>query len=203
MTVKLDLKRAERRIFRSYWSDGLLDMFVGASVLVIGLGWWAGAFVPSLAAPMVAFFLWGTVRKRVTEPRLGSVVFGERRRHDLWYGLVAIASLGLVVGGNLVTRTWMSNGHSGLAEWFAPAIPTTILAAMALSASAALGLWRFAGYGILLGATAIAAAATKGEPWHALIVAGTSITICGVLMLWAFLRHHPLPPAGQAQRTGS
>lgn len=203
MNMKPNMKRAERRVFRAYWSDGLLDMFVGLSVLTIGLGWWVDLFTPSLAAPVVACFFWRAAHERLVEPRMGSVVFSTRRRHDMLQGLIAIASLGLVVGGNLVTRIWMGKGHSGFAEWFAPAIPATIVAAMALSTAAAFGLWRFVGYGLLFSAVGLTVAAAKSEPWFALIAGGAGVIICGLLMLRTFFHRHPLPSARREVGAGS
>ena len=194
MPTQSILTKAERRIFRAFWQDGLLDIIAGAAVALIGAGWLFGAFVPSLALPIVGVFVWQEARRRITEPRLGSVEFSEGRVRDIRYGLIAIVSLGLVVGGNLVTRIWLADSPTPFSRWFAPAIPAAIIAAMSLSGAAALGLWRFVGYGAVFGAAGLTVAAVEGEPWWALIGGGAVVTLCGAAMLARFLRRFPKLP---------
>ena len=80
------LKAVDRKIFTSYFQDGLLDIFLAAFVLMFAVG-------PFLSGPLGDF--WGTViflpffglvylilryiRKRVVSPRIGSVTWGEMR----------------------------------------------------------------------------------------------------------------------------
>ena len=109
-----NLAKVEQRIFRSYWQDGLLDLLVGVSAVLIGGCWLSGVSVLSLGVPIVTIFFWIWIRRRVTEPTLGHVVFSPKRQHDLKHGLIAILALGLVVGGNLITRIWRHGEPSSL-----------------------------------------------------------------------------------------
>ena len=144
-----------------------------------------------LASPIVATLVWQAVRKRVTEPRLGSVVFSAKRRQDLNHGLVAILSLGLVVGGSLITRVWWGDLHSSFTQWFAPAIPATIVAAMSLSFAAAFALWRFVGYSVFFALAGLIVAAVGLEPWWGLIIGGIAVMICGAVMFSRFIHDFP------------
>ncbi len=191
MKKNLNFAKAERRVFHAYWQDGLLDLVAGATAMLIGVGWFLDVFVAILGLPIVAVFVWQAVRQRVTEPRLGSVVFSAQRRRDLKHGLVAILSLGLVVGGNLVTRLWLGDSHSALAQWFAPAIPATIVAAMSLSCAVALGLWRFVGYAGFFALAGLIVAAAGLEPWWGLMIGGVAVMICGAVMLSQFIHNFP------------
>lgn len=195
MARQPSLTLTEKRVFHAFWQDGLLDVVAGATIAGIGLGWLCGVFVPMVALPIVGVFAWQSARRRVTEPRMGSVAFSTQRRHRLVHGLIAIFSLGVVVGGNLVTRVWFGRTHSALAQWFAPAIPVTIVAAMSLSCAAALGLWRFLLYGIILFLVGLGLAGADLEPWWGLIAGGAVIAICGAVMLAAFLRDFPILPS--------
>ncbi|MGD8451905.1 MAG: hypothetical protein PVJ57_08810 [Phycisphaerae bacterium] len=190
-----NLAATEKRIFRAFWQDGLLDIVAGTTIVLIGVGWSCGVLIPMLAMPIVGIIVWQSARHRITEPRLGSVVFSARRLHQLRHGLIAILSLGLVVGGNLVTRVWLKRTDSPLATWFAPAIPVTILAAMSLSCAAALGLWRFLVYGILFAAVGLALATAEMEPWWGLVAGGAAVAAWGVIMLVTFLREFPRLPS--------
>jgi hypothetical protein len=190
MPSRPNLASTEKRLFRAFWQDGLLDLIAGVITALVGVGALCGALVPMLALPIVGVFAWQWARQRITAPRLGSVVFSPRRRHQLKHGLIAILSLGLVVGGNLVTRVWLPDVHSSLAAWFVPAIPATIVAAMCLSCSVALGLWRFLLYGLLFAAVGLGAAATGLEPWWGLVAGGAAVALSGAVMLAVFLRNY-------------
>ena len=90
MSDNKTLKAMDRKIFTSYFADGLLDIFLAAFVLMFAVG-------PFLSGPLGDF--WGTViflpffglvylilryiRKRVVSPRIGSVTWGEMRKRKL------------------------------------------------------------------------------------------------------------------------
>ena len=90
MSDNKTLKAVDRKIFKSYFEDGLLDMFLAAFVLMFAVG-------PFLSGPLGDF--WGTViflpffgvvylvlwyiRRRVVTPRIGSVKWGEMRKKKL------------------------------------------------------------------------------------------------------------------------
>jgi MFS family permease len=90
MSDNKTLKAVDRKIFTSYFEDGLLDIFLAAFVLMFAIG-------PFLSGPLGDF--WGTViflpffglvylilryiRKRVVSPKIGSVKWGEMRKRKL------------------------------------------------------------------------------------------------------------------------
>lgn len=121
------LKAVDRKIFKSYFEDGLLDLFLSAFFLMFAVG-------PFLSQPLGDF--WGTlvfwpffglvylvlryIRKRVVLPRIGSVKWGEMRKKKLrtWtiilFGLnVVFLILGVVfffrpVGTGYTISVWFS-----------------------------------------------------------------------------------------------
>ena len=101
---------------------------------------------------------------------------------------IAILSLGLVVGGNLVVKVWADKSDSASLEWFAPAIPAIIVAAMSFSCAAALGLWRFFVYGMVFVVVGETVASLKLEPWVGLLAGGGAVTAWGAVLLFRFLR---------------
>jgi MFS family permease len=90
MSNNKTLKAVDRKIFKSYFEDGLLDIFLAAFILMFAVG-------PFLSGPLGDF--WGTViflpffgvvylvlwfiRRRVVTPRIGSVKWGEMRKKKL------------------------------------------------------------------------------------------------------------------------
>ena len=76
---KIDLKKLERKAYLSYHQDGILDIFVGLSILLFGL--WILADMAHLAGAFVAIFtpIYAQVKKQITVPRLGYVKFAPSR----------------------------------------------------------------------------------------------------------------------------
>ena len=97
------LKEMDRKIFTTYFEDGLLDIFLAAFVLMFAVG-------PFLSGPLGDF--WGTVvflpfwvlvflilrfiRKRVVAPRIGSVTWGEMRKRKLRTVLIVMLIINVI-----------------------------------------------------------------------------------------------------------
>jgi len=195
MQLSSNFAKAEKRVFYAYWQDGLLDIFAGASVAVIGVCWLLGGIVATLGLPIVAICLWTAVRRRVTEPRLGRVTFTAKRSHDLKHGLIAIVSLGIVLFGFIGSKLWRHGATSAFEQWLAPAIPALLLALMCLSCAEALRLGRFVIHALAFAAGGLIAAAARFEPVWALIIGGSFVTCWGAAMLRTFLRDFPPLPS--------
>jgi len=90
MSQSMDLKEAEKKVFRTVYNDGLWDVLLGCFFLMF-------AFAPYLSTIMGDFWssavflpLWGLVylairltREYVIAPRMGVVDFGEKRKRRL------------------------------------------------------------------------------------------------------------------------
>jgi hypothetical protein len=116
MSQHLDLKQAERKVFRSAFDDGLWEVLIGCVVLMfpvalsltdLGLGdfWSSMVFVPLW---VLAYLVVRVVRRRIVVPRIGVVKLGQsHRRRLVRFNLVTIIVLlvglflGLVSAGNL------------------------------------------------------------------------------------------------------
>jgi len=93
MSQNKTLKAVDRKIFKTYFEDGLLDMFLAAFVLMFAVGpflsgplgdfWGTLIFLPFFG--MVYLVLW-YIRRRVVTPRIGSVKWGEMRKKKLRTG---------------------------------------------------------------------------------------------------------------------
>jgi len=108
MSEKLNLKELERKAWRSFFDDGLWDIYLGlllglmgASSLLDGSGlsegWAMGIYIGLLVLVMLAFW---AAKRFVTVPRIGLVKFGrERKVRRIKTALVLFASVvfGLVV----------------------------------------------------------------------------------------------------------
>jgi hypothetical protein len=103
MSSNKTLKAVDRKIFTTYFEDGLVDIFLAAFVLMFAVG-------PFLSVPLGDFWssfvflpFWGLVylvlrylRQRVVKPRLGSVTWGAMRKEKLLKGTVVMLVLNVI-----------------------------------------------------------------------------------------------------------
>ena len=87
MTTSVDLQDLERKVFRSFFQDGLWDILIGCYVLIFAVApylsttslgdfWSSVVFVPFW---LLVWLLVRTAKKRIVTPRVGQVKFGPSR----------------------------------------------------------------------------------------------------------------------------
>lgn len=193
------LGRLERRMSRAYWSDGLLDLFCGLALLGLGAAWLAEQFVWGPLVPAVLIPLWGPLRRRLTEPRLGAVELGEprqaRNRSFVLVSLFAgLAALLLVGGALLAHRRGLALPRLGV-----EALPGLIVGLAGVVTAELLELRRFfihAGAALL---AAVVVALVPGlNPGWAFLAAGASALIVGLVLRVRFVRRYPGEAEGEA-----
>jgi len=114
---QLNIKALEKKAFRSFFKDGIYDVFLGGMLLSFGLplifqefGW---IHYETMAIPLIisiivtvsalAFFVFG--KKYITAPRLGIVSFGKTRKRKMMHvklllvisALIGVATLFLTL----------------------------------------------------------------------------------------------------------
>ena len=105
MKQPLDLKSLERKAFRSFYQDGIWDIFFGLMMLAM---WVPTLFdnmdnkgirtISLILIEMMAVFFLIFGKKAITTPRLGNVNFGEKRKRRLVYIIgVNLFSLGALL----------------------------------------------------------------------------------------------------------
>ena len=148
MNKNMNLKEIERKAFRSFFQDGLWDIFLGMLMILMGLGPWLGGkmgggeieftsvaiimgilILVALAA-MVGFNL---AKKHLTTPRLGIVRFTAPRRRKI-KNLRVILWAAVVVG--LLIFISILVAADRLPTWMIPAgiFTLTCLAVLSLGA---------------------------------------------------------------------
>ena len=201
MNMDPDLKSIERKAFRSFFTDGLLEIFIGSLLLsmtagdildVIGVSYrWTYLAI----GVSVLTFIW--VKKRVTQPRIGRVVFGEKRRANK-RKLLAVILLVQVLAFCILVTVWTGHGQAGpVSGWGALArqaaagfaffiVPFGAMAWFLENAwmliPAIFGFWKEALHGFL------------PKPWIAVMtcgVGGVILAIAGLWLLVRFLRKYP------------
>jgi len=194
----IDLNELEQKAYGSRWDDGLLDLFAGVSVLLLGVLWLIpGAEAFGGIAPVLLVPIWPVARKRITEPRAGYVEFGDARRGQerrVFRSLLLVGMGALFLG---VAAYFFVRGDGRMGEdWVAiviPALPGVLVGIGAVLAGLMIGLDRLMAYGLLLMALATGFTYYGAEPGLYLAVGGAIVTVLGAIRLSRFMTAHPIP----------
>lgn len=103
MSLNKTLETADRKIFTTYFDDGLLDIFLSAFALMfvialylsvpLGDFWSSAVFLPFLG---VVYLILRIIRRRVVTPRIGSVEWGAMRKKKLRKGTTIMLILNVI-----------------------------------------------------------------------------------------------------------
>ncbi|MFC1953840.1 hypothetical protein ACFLVZ_02270 [Chloroflexota bacterium] len=200
MATDVNLKELERKIFISYFKDGLWDIYGALMLLGFGLTMVTGWDYLMLAFATLSVVLL-LLKKRVTVPRLGQVKFSvERQAKTKKSMLIAMLTgtftmlIGMVffvlASTNSLPRwldIWMGN-------YFLAAFGG-MLALLVAVAAYIVGVWRYYIYAALTFIAYVFASILRpiDMEYLPILVAGSIILISGTVILMRFLRDYPLP----------
>lgn len=193
-----DIHDLERKIYRSLWEDGLLDLFVSVGLVLIGFTWlsdvaWMGGIVPVLLIPF-----WPLAKRSISAPRAGS--FTPSRHRHAWEQrrLMALALAGVVtLGLGIVVYFYLTVRGSSGTNWLTvviPGLPGVLVAIGMGGVGVAFGLHRFLAYAVALAATGVLAALGLFGPGWAFVLGGAAVLIWGGVVLGRFVSTHPVLP---------
>lgn len=197
VNTNTDLQAIEREAYRSSYADGIIDLFVGLSLAMIGAIWiWASEYgglagiLPAVMAPTLV-----PLRKQVVEARGGYVRWSAPRRRwerrNLWGAVgVGVATFVLGIAAFLVAED-AAPGRDLLSD-LAPGLLAFILAIMAIILGVMMEHWRFFGYAAVLVTGGVVAAIDDASPGIPLLIAGIAVTAVGAVMLTRYLRANPV-----------
>jgi len=195
-TTQFETKQNDRKGYGAFFSDGLLDIFIGLGLVVAGalmfteMVWMIGIY------PAIILSVWQSSRKKT----LARMDLQGERLHQAYQSRSRAVILGLLIAGMLTFLLGVmvfiafDKIPAGVFAWFREyfLIVLGLLIALIFSGSASmLGIGRFHLYAafalaIITGGGLIGIA----FPWL-LIVFGGVITIIGVVVLIRFLGAHP------------
>jgi hypothetical protein len=196
----MDLKEIEKRVFASYFHDGMWDLYGGLILLGFGLTMltgWDYLMFPVVVVAMIPLL----IRKRIVIPRLGIVKFSPERQTRTKKSIVAAmiilsftALLGMVFfvlfTSNTMPQwleTWM---HDYFLTFFGGMIAVLITAAAFI-----VSVKRFYAYAVLVFIAFFLASILRPEDMEVIpiTVVGGLILLSGIVILVRFLRYNPLP----------
>lgn len=194
---KINLKKLERRAYSSYHQDGILDIFIGFSILLFGL--WIIADMAYMAGAFVAIFtpIYAQAKKQITVPRLGYVKFAHPRIAKMkktTLFLVIVGVLTLIPGALLFMTTKM--GILGPIQFLTEYGMIVIgLAGMVILAVVAYisEIRRLYAYSVLFSVIFITGYFLSIPFFYYLLTLGAVILLSGLYLLTLFIRSYPLP----------
>ncbi len=192
--IKDSLVEVENATYFARFNDGLLDLFIGISLLWIGASWlWfedLAAFAGLLPALVATPF--ATWRSRFLRDRGGYVRFSGARRRWERRNLEIFLGIGTAVAGLLLLLlVILREPGREAAQWLAPGLIALIIAAMVGLLAAVSRLPRLSWYALLLLLGGLSAAALNTNPGAPLLPAGLVITGWGAVLLSRYLKAHP------------
>ena len=190
MVEDISLKEIQRKVYMTFFQDGLWDIFLGLFILGWGLAILTDlAYLPGVTFIGLYFAIWG-VKKRLTYPRIGYARFSATSRRRVTTRFIILGVAVLLVGVMVAVLWGIRARPQWLADYF-PLIFNGILAAIVCF----IGYWarakRFYGYAVLIFLGAVFHL-WLGARWEfGFIGAGGIILLIGLGVLIIFLRRYP------------
>ncbi len=194
---RTNLEDLEGEAYQDSFSDGLIDLFVGLGIAVVGMTWLWLEPVAGLGAVFAAAVAWALppIRRRIVEPRIGYVRWTaprlkwERKQLRLLFWLGAVA---LLAGGAAALAVVRGDGVTSGDRNVVAGLPAILLGIGAFVLGATSGLKRLWGYGAVLVSAAAVTILIEAGPGGSLLAAGAVVGVVGVVLLSRFLRAHPV-----------
>ena len=190
MIEDINLKEIQRKVYMSFFQDGLWDIFLGLFILGWGLAILTEAsYLPGVSFIVLYFAIWG-IRKWLTYPRIGYARFSATSRRRITARFLILGVVVLLVGVMMAVLWGIGTRPQGLADYF-PLIFNGILAAIVCLVACWARVNRFYLYGVLIFLGAVFHL-WLGIRWEfGFIGAGGIIVLIGLGILIIFLRKYP------------
>ena len=190
-----ELKDLEQKKYEATLSDGVLDVVVGVSLILIGAAWivtpeWMAGAVALVAVLISPMLKW---RRRFIEARTGYVVFTEPRR--LWERRI-YTTAAVLFGGFMILARPLGALQPGEMDWrVSPdSLVVWLLAAVAVVLAVLTKLNRLYGYALVFAVAGAAPALSDDSFGWPLLISGVVIAAVGSALLRRFVIQHPRIP---------
>ena len=203
MTNKNSLREIEKKTYMSYHQDGLLDIFVGVYILLVGTGiflltmtdfnMW---FIIPAIFPAIMIPLWISAKKRITMPRIGYVKFGVRGVNKMMAIFLGLTVVGLGAFMVFGLGASMGEGWALTLRDFLISNSMIIIGIGAITISSlfayTMGLKRLYGYGMLTFVLFFTGYFLAIPFEYFVVTIGLVIIISGFVLLMRFIRKYPI-----------
>jgi len=205
MENEKDLKVLEKKIFMSYFKDGLWDIYGALLLLGFGITMVTGWDYLMLAFAVLAVVLL-LIRRRIIVPRLGQVKFSSERQAKTKRSILIAVVTGtftMIMGMVFFVLFTTNSAPMWLDIWMANYFLAAfggVIALLVATAAYIVGVWRYYVYAALTFIAFVLGSILRPDDMESvpILIAGGIILISGAGIFMHFLRKYPLPP----QETG-
>ncbi len=192
MTPDIDLKKLEKKAYLHFHQDGILDLLIGLIILVFGIEMVLEHFWVLPAFSFVIISSWMPLKKLITVPRMGNVVF-RKSRQTVW--LFVMAFFGMFVFAVTLFIAMKQGTMSALAIFtMYPLLIAAILFSIPLGAGALyFGIRRFYAYIVMVFQVLVPGQHLYSHEPSRVIFTGAAIILCGAGVLLRFIRTYTIP----------
>lgn len=202
MAYNTRLDERQRRVYMSYHEDGLLDLLVGLALLLAGIYALVDLGMPLGAAWVVLWLpIWLSAKKSITARRVPDVEVSGEQYDGLWRAAgFSIAAIVLLVFAGL-TVLWGRNAGF-ISKQFVTALAEHLTLVLGLFATLLLGVaaWlsgldRLYAYALVTALASVGAFLLGAPLALAVTVVAACVTVSGAVLLFRFMRTHPIQQA--------
>jgi hypothetical protein len=196
MTNPQDLAALERAAYQDAYSDGIVDLFAGLSLLWIGTAWIWLPGIAGVAGVFPAVFVSAVLagRKRFMEDRSGYVKWSPPRRQKERRNLTMVFVAGVGLFGMGVVAFALANSNSdvnGILSDIGPGLLAFLLAGTAIGLGFMMQTRRLFLYAAVLAIAGALTAWQNASPGWPMLAAGAIVSLVGALMLVRYVRANP------------
>jgi len=190
MIEDINLKEIQRKVYMTFFQDGLWDIFLGLFILGWGLSILTeAAYLPGVSFLGIYFAIWG-IKKWLIYPRIGYVRFSASSRRRITARFLIFLTVVLLLGITAGLVWGIGTRPQWLADYF-PLIFNGMLAAIVCLAAYWARVNRFYLHAVLIFLGAVFHL-WLGIRWEfGFIGAGGIIVLIGLGILIIFLRKYP------------
>lgn len=203
MDTRLNLDNVEKDVYKSFWDDGLLDLFLGTGLVAAGILWLSDLIIFAALVPVMLMFLWAPIRNRLVLPRSGFVRFSTERqvRSRIGLNVAALTGLGFLTlfGAIVVIIRSDASVDQGWSEIIAPAIPSFIVAFALLLSKLGFGIPRLGIHAGIVATAGFAGMLTTLDPGWQFVISGIVIALVGSALLARLFRLEPISETEDGQ----
>jgi hypothetical protein len=208
MTNQLDFQEIEKRVNQAVYQDGLLEIFLGAFLLIIGVLFVADSKLVAFGILLMFLFSWllERVKKKYVYPRSGYVKLKPEKDADP-KGIVLVALIAVVisigVGAIFVKVMGPDLGSEAFLRYFVPPAAGLLMAIGPYWLAQTYDVRRgyvlavlFILIGVLMPVTGLASG-YQAVGWECLVVGAISL-VTGAILFSSFIRRNPSAPIEEA-----
>jgi len=186
-----DPRDVERKIFESFWDDGLIDIFAGVGLCLVGIAWILSVPVLGVLIPIVLVPVWLIARKRISIPIAGYVKFSRERSENVHRTSVILIITGyavLVALGTLYVIVRSAGMRPDLLARLVIGLPSLVVAVVVLLSRFLFDMpFRTLGYAAMVLLVGILGIASGLDPAYQFLAIGGGFVAVGSFLLKRFL----------------